>query len=252
MTEATGLRVLGAVRFTDAVTGTVVRSALDVSADGLRLHRNRAGLYVIMAADGLAAHRTAFLEPPAAPLAESLQFTLKVKDPDAVYTERTVVVRLPRRYDPQNGINDVMEPIDVALASAPVRSTPSSWARLWVTVESSQGAKVRGALVEARPDGGGPVLAWGTTNKNGETLLPVPGLPALLAVENDPLDPNDDTVVTAETRVGVSAVADPALPWPVNPARLSARGPGLRVSPTAVVAVSPGRTNRRTLSVNLS
>ena len=65
--ELSDRRVLGALRFTDAVTALPIDAPLSVSAPGVRWIRNRRAQWVIASAPGLAEHETRFLAPPAAP-----------------------------------------------------------------------------------------------------------------------------------------------------------------------------------------
>lgn len=252
MVENVDRRVLGAVQLNDGVTGARIARPLSVTGDGLDIRRNRSGLYVIFAATGLETHTASFEAPPAAPPAESQPFNVVVTDPRRDFVPTLAVIDLPRPFDPGSGITDLMEPIEIVLPSSPTRAASPSWAQLRALVLDTGGAPVRGALVEVQPSGGGDPLGWGITNAHGETLVAVPGLPALTEIENDPLDEEDDEIATAETAADVSAVADPAQPWPVNPVTLAAGGAELRTSAVVPVSLSPGRIGTATLEVDLT
>jgi hypothetical protein len=221
-------RALGAIRLVDGVTGATLTGAYAVTAEGLELRRNRLGLHVIFRAEGLAAHAAAFDAPPAAPAAESLPFTVTVTDPARVFLPAAQEIRLPRRFDLADGVRDLLEPIDIVLASGPARALPLGWAAMAVHLRDTILRPIRGGLVEVVPQTGGARLGWGITNERGDVLIPVPGLPLLRAVPGDPGDPDDDTVASAETPASLRAVVDPALPWPADPVRLDAERATLR------------------------
>ena len=88
MVENVDRRVLGAIRLVDGVTGVPVARPMRVAGEGLTLLRNRAGLYVIMGAEGLANHATELEAPPATPGTGSLDFTVQVEDPTRSFMPR--------------------------------------------------------------------------------------------------------------------------------------------------------------------
>ena len=259
MVERVDRRVLGAIRLLDGVTNTPVVRPMRLEADDLTLQRNRSGHYVVVAAEGLESHVGVFETPPApptpgAPAPESLSFQVAISDPTRAYLPALATVALPRRFDLAAEIRDLMEPIDIALASSTARAMPLAWASLRVTVEDTTGAPIRGALVEALSTGvgAGAQLGWGLSNDRGETLVPVQGLPAMREVENDPNDPDDNQIVTAETPVTIRATADRRRPWPVNLSAFAAGGENLRTANHEAVPLSPGRTVSATLTLDLS
>jgi len=249
--EQVDRRILGAIRVLDAVTSSPVTQTLDVSGEGLTFQRNRSGLYVIVAARGLEHHLRAFSVPPATPDAETLNFSVLVHDPSHVYLPVILDLALPRAFDPSTDVRDLQQAIDVPLASSVTRIAPPGWSMVNALVRDTADEPVRGALIEVEPAAGGNRLAWGLTNHHGEALVPVPGLPALAAVENDPLDPDDNEIITAQTNVTVRAIADPSLPWPVRPAVLTSGAAALRTDSLSPVALTPGRTNSASLRLNL-
>ncbi|WP_138469278.1 hypothetical protein [Poseidonocella sp. HB161398] len=251
MPERVDLRVLGALRLRDGVTGAAIRRRLRVGAPGLTLRQNRDGLHVIYGALGLEAHRTAFEAPPAAPAPGSLDFDLSIEDPDGIYLPARASLALPRGFDPEGGLRDLVIPVEIDLARSAGMLVPRNWAALAVMVRDQAGAPLRGALVELRPQGGGDRMSWGLTNAHGEAVLAVPGLPLMRVVENDPGTDEDDEIISAETPVELTAVADPARPWPVDPAVLAAGGPGLRTAGPQAMTLAPGRTDNAELSLDL-
>ncbi len=254
MAEQVDRRILGAVRPVDAVTGTPILAPLRIEGTGLTLRRNRSGHYAIMAADGLGDHLTAFDDPPAAPPAESLTFALTVEDPRGAWLPRRLAIALPRPWNPAGGIHDLMQPVAVPLAPSAARSPSPGWAVVLAIVTDTGGDPVRGALVEVLPEGGGDRLGWGITHARGEALVPVPGLPAFREIENDPDDDEDDDIeiVTAQTAVTVRATALPGGAWPVDPDVLGAGGAALRSATLTPLPITPGRTDRAPITLNMN
>lgn len=252
MADLVDRRILGVLRPVDAVTGAAVAHGLKITGTGIDLYRTRSGNYSILEAAGLEAHIAAFEEPPPAPPVESLPFTLSVEDPTKAYMPREIAIALPRSWDPDNGVRDLMEPIELPLAASAARALAPSWAVVLAIVTDTAGDPVRGALVEVSETGGGQRLSWGITHERGEARVPVPGLPAFREIENDPLTDTDNEIVTNLTNVEVRATAHEDRDWPVNPAVLEAGGAGLRTAVIPSLAISPGRTDAAPITLNMT
>jgi hypothetical protein len=171
-------RALAALRCIDATTLAPIDDPLIVSAPGVRLVRNRTGLYVVRSWTRLATHEHAFDQPPAAPPLGSEPLGLDVRDPGGRYLARRVTLALPRDPSPARaGESDsLFRPVDVPMfpsASAPVSA---NWVELRVSVrETVRGDALGGALI--RVVAGARVLARGLTDWRGEALVPVAGVP---------------------------------------------------------------------------
>ena len=253
MVELVDRRILGALRPTDAITGAILRHPVTIEGQGMHFHRTRSGDYAILTAPGLRDHTETFDDPPAAPPAQSIPLTLSIHDPTHAYMPRLVDVALPRPWNPAGGIRDLMQPIEVPLAASAARAPGPGWANVLAIVADTGGAPVQGALVEVFEIGGGAArLAWGLTHARGEALVGVPGLPAFREIENDPLDEEDDEVVTAITNVRVRATALITRDWPVNPATLAAGGPQSRFAEIASHPIRPGTTVSAPLTLNFT
>ena len=115
-------RVLGALRPVDGTTGIVVRGALDVSAAGARIVRNRSGLYVIHEWTRLASHAAAFAAPPAQPATGGERLEVALRDPSGRYLPRLASIALPR--DPQAaGADSLFAAVDVPLYPSAIAAT---------------------------------------------------------------------------------------------------------------------------------
>lgn len=253
MADLVDRRILGAVRPIDAVTGAAIRGPLKLTGPGLSFQRTRSGAYAIVGASGLEAHLGAFDAPPALPAAETLSFAFEIEDTTGHYLSAAAAIRLPRRWNPVNGVRDPMVPIDVALAPTAARDLPPSWAGVLAQVADQNGQAVRGALVEVFTAGGVTSrLGWSLTNDRGLSLVPVPGLPSLREIENDPNQPDDNQIVTAETTTDIRVRAHADRRWPVDPVVLAAGGAGIRTANRNAVPLTPGRTDAVALTINLS
>ncbi|PYP59204.1 MAG: hypothetical protein DMD40_03715 [Gemmatimonadetes bacterium] len=173
-------RVLGGVRFINAVTGLPVDRVLDVRAPNVQWIRNGSGDYVIALAPGLAAHTVAFAAPPAAPPIGSVTLTVTVRDPLGEYLPRRATITLPRDPDPTHAAQtgSLFSPVGVPLYLAPAASTAPGWALVRVTVlGGTPDDRLAGALLRVVQDVTGRVLARGLSDARGEALVPVPGIP---------------------------------------------------------------------------
>lgn len=198
-------RVLGALRCVDLASGAGIESALQVSAPGARLLRNRSGLYVIAEWDALADHASAFAEPPGVPALFSQTLTLTLRDPLGRYLPRLVGVALPRDPAAANAGNadSLFRPVEVPLFPSPAAPLLANWAALRVSViDTVAGDALGGALV--RVTSGGETIARGLSDWRGEALVPVVGIP-VTTWSSDP-----EAVIVSEIAATVSVHFDPA------------------------------------------
>jgi hypothetical protein len=179
-------RVLGAVRFVDAATGTAVDAPLQLAAPaGTQIIRNRSGLYVISRHLALAAHDEAFAEAPAAPAVGAVEVTLTVHDASGVYLSRTLTLALPRdpRPDHADEAGSLFRAIDVELYRSAIGACGVNWASLRVSLtDTDSGDALGGALL--RVVSNDTVLARGVTDWRGEALVPVVGIAVMTWSEN--------------------------------------------------------------------
>ena len=193
MREDVDRRMIAAVRCVDATTGTTITAPLDVRAEGVRLVRNRAGIFVITEAPGFAAYTAAFVAPPAvAPRV----LTLTVRDPAggylprsarvaASYLPRSVDVPVPRDIDPDHRASgmSVWAPVDVLMFPSPTAAIGVGWAVLRLTVQRQGSAPddpgLPFAYIRVERDSDGAVLATGLADQGGEAMVPVLRVPSM-------------------------------------------------------------------------
>jgi hypothetical protein len=225
-------RVLGALRFVDATTRATIDRALQVEAPGASLVRNRSGLYVVRHWDGLAAHESEFLAPPATPAPGSLALTLSVTDPEGGYLPMAAQLHLPRQADPAHADDpdSLFQPAVVPLFPSSSAPVGANWAVLRVSLtETASGDALGGALLRVRSNG--DVLGRGLSDWRGEALVPVVGVPVTTFSE----DP--EAVVISQINVTLEAAFDPASGSRVAAADVLAGRPPAgppRVDPAAI------------------
>lgn len=243
-------RVLAAVRFVNAVTGSGIADPLRVSGPMVLVVRNRSGLYVIREADGFDDYTLAFAAPPAPP-AGARRFTLSVEDPKRRFLPRSFGFTLPRKSAPQVDAESMFAPLLIDMYPAAASPTAPNWALLRVRVELAGPAAtgLANALVRLapKPAGLGPQISL--TDANGEALLAVPGAPPVLPA------------IAAEFDAAVRVVLDPAvvrtegtvsLPLPDPRSILERSDPpqaGVRVVNAADAKLAAGRSRRAVIEV---
>jgi hypothetical protein len=187
MNEVIESRVLGALRWIDAVTQAPITRPLTVTGAGLRFTRNLSGLTVITHANGLEAYTRTF-DLASLPGAEvvpngSLSRTAEVEDPSGTYLPRRFTVDLPRDPSPdllppdgRRPAGSLFTPIDIALLPAPAARLPAGCAEVRVLIRTPAGVGIRNALARVIATSGGALLGCGLADDRGETLVAVPGL----------------------------------------------------------------------------
>jgi hypothetical protein len=246
--ERVDRRVLGAVRFVSAASGLVVDAPLRVAGAGLRLVRNRSGLYVLAAATGLDAVTAAFDAQPDAPAVGSVRVTMTVSDPARRYLPRRFTTGLPRQPAPAGagGAASLFTPVDVTLFPGPSAPTGANWSIVRARVTAAGGdTGLGGALIRVVRASDSALLTRGLTDTRGEALVAVQGLPAVT------WGAGDGPVVTSTTDAFLDVTFDPAADWPVDPDDLDARRDGLPKSRQPVQLTAGGlRTQRLTVSLS--
>jgi len=214
--------VLAAVRFLDATTSLPVRSPLAVTGAGLRLVRNREGMFVLLEASD--PFQTA---------------ELTVSDPGGRYLPRRFALDLPRGLD-LAAANSLFSPVDVRLYPAPAaRVSPGAAVIRASVVREGTKEPLGGVLLRVMRDGKEEPVACGLTDWRdpiqGEALVEVPG--GLFAVWTP-------TAVA----VSLEALFDPAAEWPPDPDGLQGGWLGPPSTSTAL-ELTAGCTKKATLQV---
>ncbi|MBC8008531.1 MAG: hypothetical protein H7067_00365 [Burkholderiales bacterium] len=247
-------RVLGAIRWIDAITRAPIPSPLVAvasppHADTLRFVRNLSGLSVISHAAGLAPHTEtldlADLRPADRVTPLTLQIEGEVSDPTGLYLPRKFTVALPLNPSPAlapDGTrppNSLFTPVELELLPAPAARLPAGWAQVRVLIQDAEGQPIPHALARVVATADDTPLGYGQSDARGETLVAIPGL------KNFAPGATEDEVVTVETAARLEIVLPPdesPTDWTV-----------LRASPVAAASdiddepltLSPGRTYSR-------
>jgi hypothetical protein len=183
MLEIVSSRVLGAIRFIDAATGSTIDRPLRLQAPQLTIRRNRKGSYVIVDAndEGLRKHINSFAVAPSAPIASSLNFEVSVEDPLGDFLPASFSVRLPRQSAPDKAteIDSIFQPIAVSLFSSPSRSLAANWCAVRASVINTEDKPVAGAGLRLECPAFRVDPFFAVTTRTGEAMIPLPGLPFL-------------------------------------------------------------------------
>ncbi len=242
MIERIEQRVLGALRMRDRATALPLVTPVRLHGAAARVRRNRSGLYVITAAQGLEAHGARFQRPPPDPALASLEYRFVIHDPLRRYLPRRLRLRLPLDPDPaRRGEPDsLFTPRDVLLYPAATARLARNWSSLRVTVVRG-GARepVAGALLRVVRRGGAQVLASGISDERGEALVIVPGVP-VTRFADDGDNGGDDPVVTDRLPVRLE-LSHSAGAWPVDPDELE-RQHAARLQDSRDLQLRTGRT----------
>lgn len=199
-------RVLGALCCVDATTGAPLNQPLRIGAPaGVRIQRNRSGLFVVHDWKPLGSHTASFLNAPDEPGVGSVPLTITVSDPSGQYLSRLVQIDLPRGASTANAAlpESLFQPHRVAMYPSSAGRLGANWAALRVNVRDlGDGQAIGGALL--RVLNGSQVLARGQSDWRGEALVPVAGIP----VTTWSAEPGD--VIVTQIEVTVEAIAEPA------------------------------------------
>jgi hypothetical protein len=242
--ESVDRRILGALRFVDAVTGLRVLNGFRVTLpEGMRGVRNLQGLFVLTAAPGQAAAASSLAQPAYDPgAAHTVEVT--VRDPAGAYLARRAGLEMPRDPRPANAANanSVFRPVDVRLFPSPTARSAPGWATIRASIAGEgEGSVLGGALVRVKRASDGVLLSSGLSDPRGEALVAVPGIP----VTTWNTGPGD--VVATSVDVTLEVVWDPAAEGRLpDPDDLEARHGALTVR-TAPATLSSGQVLTKTL-----
>lgn len=212
-------RVLGALAPLSRATASPVSAPLRVASQQAQVRRNRAGLYVITAAQGLEHHLDAFEAAPAAPAPGSLVVSFRIEDPRGRFLPRQLTLRLPRAPDPA-AEDSLFEPVPVLLYPAATAPLSPNWSRIRATLRRA-GEPLRGALLRVVRLLDETVIASGISDPRGEALLIVPGVPVTRFAEEDEAEDGATPVVVNRLPVRLEA-SHRERDWPVDPDELEA------------------------------
>jgi hypothetical protein len=193
-------RYLGAIRFVDQATQKVVRRPMNIKAPGLKFFTNLSQFQIISYARGLEMHLNEFKEPPDQPDAESLEFPLIIQDPLQKYLPRVFTLKLPRKSKPEEERND-FEPIDIPLCPAANSRLSPNWSIIRASVYDLEDMEkeigVGGALLLII-DENDQLIGSGLSDKRGEALLIIPGIPITNFAREEGPTPDDDELPADE------------------------------------------------------
>jgi len=214
MNEILDTRILGALRWIDAVTHTPIAGPLAVTGTGLRFTRNLSGLTVITQAAGLEAYTRTFdlASLPAGEVVPNGDITLTadVTDPSGSYLPRRFTLNLPRDPSPEvlppdsrRPPRSLFTPFDVALLPAPAARLPAGCAEVRLLIQTPAKVGIRNALARVVATTGGAVLGCGLSDARGEVLVAIPGLKHFAP------GATEEEVVSVETEARLEIILPP-------------------------------------------
>jgi hypothetical protein len=214
MKERLERRVLGAIRWVDAVTGAPIPLPLVARSDTMRFTRNLSGLAVITHADGLERYPSAFdiddLDPADVVTPGALQLEGEVRDPSGTYLPRRFTLNLPRDPSPDiippahaRPANSLFTPVDVALLPSPVIRLPPGCAQVRVLICDSEGDPAPNSLARVVATANETLLGCGLADARGEALVAIPGLKHFAPGDSE------DEVVSVETEARLEIIHPP-------------------------------------------
>jgi hypothetical protein len=183
---------------------------------------------VIIEAEGLDAHSSSFNAPPDTPLLESLTYRFEIRDPKRNYLPRYAFLSLPRDPDPANADTEasLFTPVDLEIYPSSTASLSANWSSIRASVTRGSDP-LQGALIRIVDPAEAKLLANGITDRRGEALVIVPGVPVTKFAEDEgegETDPEDESnrgsgppVVVNTLPVRLEVSHSSATPWPVNP-----------------------------------
>jgi hypothetical protein len=219
--ERVETRILGAVRWLDAVTQAPIAVPLVATGDGLRFVRNLSGFTVVTHADGLENYIPVFnLDdlPPAQVVAPgAIELDGQVEDPSGMYLPMRFTLPFP--LDPSPALlppdnhrppNSLFAPVDIALLPSPAARLSPGCAQVRVLILDDNGDPIPNALARVVATADGAILGCGLADARGEALVAVPSLKHFApgATEED--------VVTLETEARLEIIHPPADETVVN------------------------------------
>jgi hypothetical protein len=180
-------RVLGAVRWIDAVSLAPIPLPLVASGKQLRFTRNLSGLTVVTHSDGLEAYERTFhlddLDPADQLTIGSVTREAQVIDPSGTYLPTKFTLPLPRDPSPvvtppddTRPTDSWFTPVDIALLPSPKARAAAGWAQVRVAVRDAVGTPIRNALARVAATSDNSILGCGLSDERGEAVVFVPSL----------------------------------------------------------------------------
>ncbi len=267
-------RIVAALRFVDATTGSSIRQSLRLQAPNSRslsrFVRNLSGHYVLMEAPGFEDYSETFNLNELAISPANQNLTIDVSDPSGQYLPRQFSLSLPRNaaidLASVTAETSLFQPVRIALYPSSNAQVNPGWAVLRATVVNAiTNQRLPWALVIATTNG---TTTLSQADWRGEALIAVPGIPittwATDAGEGTGPPPVtateveatldvvfDPTLTTIPESADFSQLIDPNPNFRPDPDRLNSRRSGLQIGSRALRLAS-GRDLSYRLAVTLS
>lgn len=214
MKERLDNRIVGAIRWVDAITQSPIPLPLVATSEAMRFTRNLSGLAVITHAAGLEPYAEAFrledLDEEDEVEVGSLELEGQVADPTGTYLPRKFTIELPRDPSPEllppdnrRPENSLFTPIDIELLPSPSAKLAPGCAQVRVLILDDEGNPIPNALARVVATADDAILGCGLADARGEVLVAVPALKQFAP------GPTEEEVVTVETEARLEIVHPP-------------------------------------------
>lgn len=225
----TDKRALAALEFIDASTKERVTSGLTVSSTKLKLTANRSGLFAITDLAALSEpeaelekHLRIFKDLPDEPTVNSLGFSAQVKDQTGRYLPRIVKFSLPQNPSDLSTLKFELSPAPIA----PLGANHSGIRASLEQIVDEERVPLIGARVSLRRISDNTEIGFGYSDKRGEVLVIVVGLPVIDFSTSEEEDAEDEDIAigTKKTPVRLAIQTSTGTGWPPDPDAISSNG----------------------------
>ncbi len=266
MNDQVDSRILGAIRFADAVTGVTIQRPLRLYAGpdfsrsllepgDVQAIQNRSGIYAVRRAPGMDRISQSFDLSGVGPVTPAT-FAIRVTDPLQVYLPRTASITLPRSTTvPPTDSTSIFQAQQITLYPTPAATGRPTWASVFVTVtaQGDPNKRLAWVLIQAQRPSDSAVLASSFTDSRGEGQLSL----AVAGIRANTT--GGGSVVAVGTDLSIVAIYDPTIaqqdttfvPNPDDLLRRAGDATMKRATPAAVT-VQAGQTKSIAMSIALS
>ncbi len=239
-------RMLAAIRPIDPL-GRVVDGLVSVSAEGARFLHKPDGIVILTRWSGLPGADQQF-DAPVAPVPASRELEITLRPARRDLLPRRAVIDLPRDPDPARATtaSSLFRAIDVAMPASTAFAVSGHSAAIAVrVVQQGSQVPVFGAVIRASLPGTPAINAVGLTDRLGEAMLVLPGLPLTQVGPGASVQDSHEITLALFVDADLAVRARDALrvgetPEPVDPDQIMAE-PG-NAGDTASVTLRAGRS----------
>ena len=239
-------RMIAAIQASDPL-GRPIDGGVEAEAVGARFFTKPDGTVILQSWSRLEGFDAAFENQPSSPAIGSRTLDLLITPRSGAVMSRRATISLPRDPDPANATNanSLFRAVTITMpASASIKVPGQACCLLAGVVRNTDDAPVAGAVLRLTSDANPQLTTLGITNRQGEALLLVAGLP--LAEVGAGAALIEDHKATLELFVDPDAIdTDGRDAKPLNPDAIVAAGPAAASAPVKLRSRKTMRANLR-------